>query len=150
MVGYTKRVPTRELLHTQITHPHIGGGYGNILSYKLGCILCVSDIELYTDLISVANKKFAKPRCIYLSNRRVRSKPIEIRCSWYFAKPRRTRFSPFFEVKPGSKVAQFRGVGNTGLDDWINLSDPFMPKHRFYAGLILWRLTLRIHTNWPV
>ena len=31
-------------------------------------------------------------------------------CSWYFAKPRRTRFSLFFVVKTGSKVAQFCGL----------------------------------------
>ena len=31
-------------------------------------------------------------------------------CSWYFTKPRRTRFSPFFVVKTGLKVAQFCGL----------------------------------------
>ena len=60
-------------------------------------------------IYSVANRNFAKPRRIYLSNRSVRSKPIEIRVI-DFAKPRRTCFSLFFVVKTVSKVAQFRGL----------------------------------------
>ena len=54
----------------------------------------------------IANKNFVKPRRIYLSNRGARSKPIEI-C---VADIRQTVAHPFFVVKTGSKVAQFRGL----------------------------------------
>ena len=55
---------------------------------------------------SVANKNFAKPWRIYLSNRGARSKPIEIRV----ADISQNRGASVFRRFSWSKVAQFRGL----------------------------------------